>query len=123
MNTKHGARRTLGGDYKATLPSVRWFALSVLRDPRGRTAILNMDAVTASNDETTDIQMAAGDDSVTVSAPAPAAVANGACAEHDEQEGTKAGVDWESMVQNEPGRTEIPLFLDACGRHEAASDR
>jgi len=83
-----------------------------------------MDAVTASNDETTDIQMAAGEaDSVTVSAPAPAAVANGACAEHDEQEGTKAGVDWESMVQNEPGRTEIPLFLDACGRHEAASDR
>ena len=75
-----------------------------------------MDAVTESNVETADIQMAAGDDTATVSA----AVANGAGAE---QEGQEDGDDWASTAQNEPGRTEIPIFLAACEKHEAASDR
>ena len=69
------------------------------------------------NDETTDDQMAAEDDTAT---DAAAAAANGVCAE---QEGPKAGVDWASMLQNEPGCTEIPLFLNACDKHEAASDK
>ena len=76
---------------------------------------MNMDVV-ARNDETTDDQMAAEDDTATDAA----AAANGVCAE---QEGPKAGVDWASMLQNEPGCTEIPLFLNACDKHEAASDK